>query len=439
MYGVEFRPLDFSSVLGLDVVKELLQKILKKNEIDAAYLFAGSLSSGKTTLARIFARSILCENRKDDMSPCNECPSCLSFLKERNPSYTEIDAATTGGKDDVKELFEKLKYESVSKKTIILIDECHNMSKEAKDAWLKKLEENNPNVISIFCTTNVDKMPGTLRSRCMEIQFVQPVESDIVNKLEFICKNKGLVYDKDSLYLLAQSSGRYYRYAENKLSLVSNLGDITKENINKVTNIYNEEIVDMLVKLSYDVNESLKICDILVSKISISSLYESIVRLIVDTIKYISGYMYDSQSYVELLKSMQNQYGPSLYEILNYIVSKNKYTELIALQSDLLIMHYKFLKDQFKPKEQTQEVDKTVTKKDDSIVTKLEEIKKLPSWQREEAIKAYKNKKNIVDNKNNVQEVLTKEWSPEKENKQKSTDKIDPAAVEAYRKLLGDI
>jgi DNA polymerase-3 subunit gamma/tau len=313
------------------------------------------------------------------------------------------------------------------------------MSKEAKDAWLKKLEEENPNIISIFCTTNVDKMPGTLRSRCMEIQFVQPLESDVINKLEIICKSKGLVYDKDALYLLAQSSGRYYRYAENKLSLVSYLGDITKENINKVTNIYNEEIADMLIKLSYDVNESLKICDTLISRMNISSLYENIVRLIVDTIKYMSGYTYESQTYVELLKSLQCQYGPSLYEVLNYIISKNKYTELVTLQSDLLIMHYKFLKDQFKPKEQIQEDNKSPVKKDDPIINKLEEIKKLPSWQREDAIKEYKNKKNIADNKNNVQEVLTKEWSPEKDKKLKVTDKVDPATIEAYRKLLGDI
>lgn len=437
MYGTEFRPLDFSSVIGLSTIKELIQIILKDNKLDTAYLFSGGLSSGKTTIARIFARSILCENRKEDQSPCNECISCKTFLDERNPAYTEIDAASGGGKEDIKELFEALRYESIAKKRIILFDECHNMSKEAKDTLLKKLEENNPNLIFIFCTTDVEKMPGNLRSRCLDFQFVQPSETDVVNKLEAICKSKNHNYEKDALYLISQASGKYYRFAENKLTLVSYLGDISKDNVNKVVNLYNESIIEMLLTLSYDISASLKICDDLVSKMNIKSIYESIIRIIVDTLKKINGCPSESPTYNDLLKKLEHQYGPSLYEVLNYILAKNKFTDVIALQSDLLLMHYKFLRDAFVPKE-SKEQEETPTKKAVKVDSSLEDIKNLPPWKREEAIREYKMKKISTSDKNTVNEVLTKEWSPEKDPNCKTVEKIDPAALEEYRKFLED-
>jgi DNA polymerase III subunit gamma/tau len=442
MFGTEFRPLDFQSTLGLDNIKEVLSACIVKNMIDPAYLFVGSLSSGKTTLARIFARSILCEKRKEDGSPCNECSSCKSFIAGRNPGYSEIDAANNSSKDNIKELFESLSYECVSQKRIILFDECHNLSKEAKDALLKHTEDPLDNVIFLFCTTDVEKMPNTLRSRCMELQLNQPTETDVQKKLEYICETKNLTYDPEALHLLSRASGRYYRSAENKLRMVSYLGDISVDNVNKVSPVHTEDVCEMLVYLSYDLTAAIKICDQLISIMSVKSIYESLLSIIVDSIKYDSDIHTDSPSYNSLLKKISGQYGSSLYEILTYIISKNRFTETTMLQSDILIMHYKFLRDQFAPKNVV--ASKSVVREEPEGQpkrpegpTSLNDIAKLPNWKREEAVRDIVQKNRLSKKDNRVDEKFSEACGPDTGTKTPVGSSRKSITPEEFTRRLG--
>jgi len=441
MFGTEFRPLDLKSVIGLEDAKEVIGSILIKNMIDPAYLFVGSLSSGKTTLARIFARGILCTNRSDDGSPCNTCYSCKSFLEDRNQGYIEIDAANNSGKDKIKELFESLRYESVANTKIILFDECHNLSKEAKDALLKQTEDPIENVVYLFCTTDVDKMPGTLRSRCIEIQLAQPTEQDVQKKLVYICEQKKLKYDPEALHNLSRSSGRFYRFAENKLRAVSYLGDISVENVNKVSPVYIEEICDMIITMSYDLTESIKTCDFLISRMNIKNIYESMLKIIVDSIKISSGISTDSPFYNGLIKKVSGQYGASLFEMLSYIIGKNRFVDTTMLQSDILVMHYKFLRDQFAPKDMTPKKNVSVdssTPQPQKIEgpSSLNEIARLPGWKREEAVRNIVQKNRLEKKDDRVAEKFSDACGPEAGGKvPKSTRKsISP---EEFKKRLG--
>lgn len=439
MFGTEFRPLNLESVLGLDSIKEILSAALTKNMIDPAYLFVGSLSSGKTTLARIFARSILCQNRQEGGSPCNKCSSCISFLKSRNPGYIEIDAANNSSKDKIKELFESLRYESVSHTRIILFDECHNLSKEAKDALLKQTEDPIENVVYLFCTTDVDKMPGTLRSRCIELQLSQPTEADVQKKLIRICESKKIKYDSDALHMLARSSGRYYRFAENKLRTVSYLGDISVENVNKVSPVYVEEICNMIVTMSYDLTEALKICDFLISRMNIKLIYENMLSVIVDSIKFSTGISTDNGFYNVLLKKVSSQYGASLYEILSYIIDKNRFTNTTMLQSDILVMHYKFLRDQFAPKNPVV-VKKPVSEEKQPEKpegpSSLNEIASLPGWKKEEAVRNIVQRKKLEKQDDRVGEKFSEACGPDRVEKVPKSNRksISP---EEFRKRLG--
>jgi len=442
MFGTEFRPLDFKSVLGLDNIKEILSSALVKSMIDPAYLFVGSLSSGKTTLARIFARSILCEKKQEDGSPCNQCHSCKSFLEDRNPGYIEIDAANNSSKDKIKELFESLRYESVAQKRIILFDECHNLSKEAKDALLKQTEDPIDNVVFLFCTTEVDKMPGTLRSRCIEIQLNQPTELDVQKKLVSICDLKGIEYDQDALHMLARSSGRYYRFAENKLRTVSYLGAVSVENVNKVSPAYTEEVVNMLVTLSYDLTEALKICDFLISRMNVKLIYQNLLSVIVDAIKFSTDIITDSPFYNSLLKKVAVQYGASLYEILSYIIEKNRFTDTTMLQSDILVMHYKFLRDQFAPKNPVsvkspvfEETKERQPKKVEGP-SSLNEIASLPGWKKEEAVRNIVQKKRLENRDDRVDEKFSEACGLDvvKNIPKANRSSISP---EEFRKRLG--
>ncbi len=418
MFGTKYRPLDFESVLGLEDIKDILKAIIKSGQYDPSYLFEGDFSSGKTTVGRLFARSILCSNRKEDMSPCNTCISCSDFLSERNMSYIEIDAANNGSKEKIQELLETLKYETVSEKRIIFLDECHEISKAGKDALLIELEKENKNVIFLFGTTSRDKVPPTLRSRCVEFQLPQPTEPNILKKLEKICELNNLKYTKDALFNIVQASGRHYRDAEIKLELASRLGDINEENVGKVVTLYTKEVAYLLIALSYDLVKTFKAAEYLLSRSNIKDIYEHILMMLNDTIKYSQGFTFESQSYIEILKMLLKQYGTSLYEILDYILSKQRLNDLTLFHSDLLILHYKFLQNHFVPKEVTLKnppspLDKQdISKKSDTTMG-LDFINKQPVWEREDLIRQIKQKKSKEYTDNRVAEKVSEEWGPQ--------------------------
>jgi len=414
MFSTKYRPLDFKSVIGLEVQKEILQNILRRQEYDPAYLFSGDWSTGKTTLARIFARSIFCENRKEDMSPCNECFSCREFLSERHPGYIEIDAANNGTKDKIKEIRDSLSYDSVSRRLVILYDEAHNISKEGKDAWLKELEKEYKNVHLIFCTTEIDKMPDSLKSRCMHFTINHPTEAHIKDKLRYISLQNNLTVEDDALSTIVQGVGCHYRDAENKLRQISFIGDITIENAKKVVNIYNEEVSKMLIALSFNINEAMVIADFLVQRMTIKEIYNNIIKILIDSLRLINGISNDSQTYNAILSSVAKQYGESLYEVIDFILSKNRLNDLSLFQSDLLLIHYKYLRSHFDPKNTTAIPEQPTTSSTEPIerkkVNKMDELKTVSSpWERAELIRNMKKEKKEAGD-TRVPEVVSSEW-----------------------------
>jgi DNA polymerase III subunit gamma/tau len=418
MFGVKYRPLDFDSVLGLDNIKDVLKATIRSEEIDPAYLFVGDYSTGKTTLGRIFARSLLCTNRKEDMSPCNECESCKDFLSERNQSYIEIDAANGGSKEKIQDLLELLKYDTISGKTIILLDECQEISKAGKDALLVELEKENKNVMFIFCTTEIDKMPKTLRSRCQEFQIPQPIEANVIKKLKTICELNNLKYTPDALYTLVQASGRHYRDAENKLGLTSKLGEINEENVAKVAVSYNKEISFLLAAIPYDLTKTLKAAEYLTSRMNIKDIYEGILRILNDTIKYNQGFAFENATYAEYLNILSKQYGTSAFEVLDYLLTKQRLNDITLFYSDLLIIHYKFLQCHFDPKvipskAQPTATDKKEPEKKIDRALSMEFINKQPPWEKEELIRKIKHKKLQEQEDNRQTEKVSQTWGPQ--------------------------
>jgi len=439
MFGKEFRPLDFNSVLGVPVVKKLLQGYLSKNEYDTAYLFVGSYSSGKTTLGRIFARSILCNNRTEDLSPCNSCPSCKMFLEDRHPGYLEIDAATNSGKDRIQDIKDSLKYESVAHKKIILFDEAHGISKDGKDALLKQLEAADPNVIFIFCTTEIEKMPETVRSRCVEFHLPEPSESLVIEKLKSIWENKKIVYDLDALDIIVRSSGRHYRDAENKLRLVSILGDVSVENVQQVVVLYDQEIVEMLMALPKDLSKAMQIADQLTSKMDIRSIYHSILRILNDAIKLSVGVPVGSEAYCALLKQIRAQYASMLFEILDFMLAKNRLSDQIFFQSDLLILHHKFAKGGLDFKGFVPPVAEQVSKKEKNETREVLDTKNLPPWKKDEVLRKHKIEAlQKSETTSKVSERVSDKWGPETVSKTPAQLKKPTLSPKEFRKMMGD-
>lgn len=213
----KYRPQSFSEVIGQDHVVQTLQNALKSGSFSHAYLFSGPRGSGKTTIARILAKALNCENMKNG-EPCNTCDSCLEIIGSKSMDLMEIDAASHTGVDDVRALIEGIKFSPVkSKYKVFIIDECHQLSKSAANALLKTLEEPPSHAIFILATTEAHKMIPTIVSRCQRFDFKRLHTSEIIKKLEFILKKEGIKYETTVLPLIALNARGSFRDAESLL------------------------------------------------------------------------------------------------------------------------------------------------------------------------------------------------------------------------------
>ncbi len=212
----KYRPGDFSEVVGQEHIVQTLKNSLDSGSISHAYLFSGPRGSGKTTMARIFAKAVNCEAKKD--RPCNRCDSCLEINAQKSMDLIEIDAASHTGVDEVRELIDGLKFAPVkSKYKIFIIDECHQLSKSASNALLKTLEEPPSHAIFILATTEAHKMLPTIISRCQRFDFKRLHVPQLIEKLEFIAKQEEVKFEEGALQLIALNARGSFRDAESLL------------------------------------------------------------------------------------------------------------------------------------------------------------------------------------------------------------------------------
>ena len=213
----KYRPQSFAEIIGQDhIVQTLTNSILRKN-ISHAYLFSGPRGSGKTSIARLFAKAVNC-TEQSSFEPCNNCDSCLEISAGKSIDLLEIDAASHTGVDDVRELIDGIKFAPVkSKYKIFIIDECHQLSKSAVNALLKTLEEPPAHAIFLLATTESQKMLPTIISRCQRFDFKRLQVSEIIKKLEFIGKKENVKFEDSVLPLIALNSRGSFRDAETLL------------------------------------------------------------------------------------------------------------------------------------------------------------------------------------------------------------------------------
>ncbi len=252
----DYRPQNFAEVLGQNHIKITLQNEISANKLAQAFLFCGPRAVGKTTLARVLAKTVNCLNRKEgEFEPCNKCASCISTTLGKNLDVVEIDAASNTGVDNVREniiSFSRLTPVNSNFK-VFIIDEVHMLSISAFNALLKIIEEPPTYVIFILCTTEIQKVPLTIISRCERFDFKRISVADIVKKLSLIAKAEKVDIDAEVLEAVARKSGGHLRDAESLLGQIFSLGDkkITLEQAEIVIPHYNSnEVVDLLEYLS---------------------------------------------------------------------------------------------------------------------------------------------------------------------------------------------
>lgn len=196
-----YRPMTFDEVAGQKHIVQTLKNALRENKIAHAYLFCGPRGTGKTTMARIFAKALNCETEFGN--PCNHCENCVAITEGRHPDVIEIDAASNRGIDDIRDLVSKVKYSPIlGRYKVYIIDEVHMMTNEAFNALLKTLEEPPENVVFILATTEPYKLMPTILSRCQRYDFTKVSDGDIYNRLFDILQNENIQIEEDALSML---------------------------------------------------------------------------------------------------------------------------------------------------------------------------------------------------------------------------------------------
>ncbi|OPX17959.1 hypothetical protein BXT86_03645 [candidate division WOR-3 bacterium 4484_100] len=251
--SLKYRPQNFDEITGQNHVVLSLKGAIKRNRVGHAYLFAGPRGVGKTTTARILAKSLNCVEGPT-IHPCQQCQSCIEITRSRSIDVIEIDGASNRGIDEIRNLRESVRYSPIhSRYKIYIIDEVHMLTQEAFNALLKTLEEPPPNVIFIFATTNPTKVPQTILSRCERFTFKRLSVAEIKNRLNEISQKEGINITEKALHYIAVRADGSIRDGESILEQLTSFteDEITAEDVFKLIGFLGTDFYfELLSKIS---------------------------------------------------------------------------------------------------------------------------------------------------------------------------------------------
>jgi len=424
----KYRPKKLSDLIGQDEIRTILKGALRLNRLAHAYLLSGTRGVGKTTLARIISKVVNCSSQTEDLvgDPCGKCENCLSIDNETNIDVVELDAASRTGVSDVREIIENINYKPVSAfKKIYIIDEVHMLSKAAFNALLKTLEEPPNDVLFLLATTETEKIPITILSRCQHLELKR-IDSKVLSEhIMKISAHEGISLDKESSDIIARSAEGSVRDALSILDNVLTRGDlITKETVKEVLGLSDLTKVFSLFDsiCRGDVSESLKVTNSMyINGASLEKLAKEILNIIYYTARFKSEF---SEEDISL-----NEYEISIFK---------KYAKILDM--DVVIRFWEIMQRYFD--ELIKSFDQR--KSFEMIVIRLCYISLLPTpfevLNKKEKIAEPKIEKNIVSkNQINTDFVkknnLAEKKDPIIDNQIENKFKIDSSEIESLKKF----
>ncbi|MBQ6516484.1 DNA polymerase III subunit gamma/tau [bacterium] len=319
----KYRPQTLGEIVGQEHIKQALSNAIKLDKVSHVYLFTGPRGTGKTSTARILAKSLNCKDGPT-LTPCGKCESCQNIINSVPIDVIEIDAASNRKVEDTQEILEKIQYVPVNGKyKIYIIDEVHMLSTHAFNALLKTLEEPPANVIFILATTEIQKVPDTIKSRCQRYDFRRITVEDIVSRLKYIAKEEKIKITDDALNYIARTS---FGGMRDSIGLLDQLSVFDKE-------ITTDDVDSILGRLSFDVLKSLA-DDIISSKgenavETLEKIYEAgnePLQILTGLLEYFRN--------VLILKQCKDEQIPKLLDGMN-----SEHVKILREQSEKLELH----------------------------------------------------------------------------------------------------
>jgi len=325
----KYRPANFEEVVGQEHIVQAISNGISQERIHQSYIFSGTRGVGKTTLARILAKCLNCLSFKNPTSkPCDECTNCNEIKSGRNLDFLEIDAASKTGIDDMRDLLETVPQSpSSGRYKVYLIDEVHMLSKSSFNALLKTLEEPPSHVVFIFATTNPEKIPKTVQSRCLQLNLKTVGGLTLTNHLQKIIELEDISYDQESIELIASSASGSVRDALTLLdqAIAHGNGILDSNNVNKLLGTIDNTLLISLLDSIID-GHGEEAFNYLYKIEELSPEYEVILKNIISIIHQISLHQVLGDSKDQSIQALANKIDAEFCQLL-YEIAVNAYSK----------------------------------------------------------------------------------------------------------------
>lgn len=338
MWDIKYRPLKFTDVLGQQGAVQVLQARLKnKTSLDTNYIFSGGPGQGKTTLARILARAVICQQLNlDDPEPCNECDNCVGILNDTSNAYVERDAASQGTVDHMRAVVDDLPFAVFNApKRVYLFDECHRMSKDAQDVLLKPLEEKR--MLGMFCTTEPEKIRGAIRSRCEEHQIRKITREEILGRMRMVLEQEKVEFEDDGVLTVIDFCGGGVRDVLNKLEMIAQMGPVTVESAREHLNLsIVSTFYEILLALPERTKEALELVDRACDRVTPEEVANGLAEAAMNSFRLATGMMADF-AYADraLGQQVYATYQAQTAKVADYFI-RSRFVSRIGLTCDLI-------------------------------------------------------------------------------------------------------